>query len=195
MIWLGVGALVLALLPWRFSLLVTWGERTGWEAFFWSFSLGWGRLRDLSLPRKPKTEGKDGKPSKPRTKRRRFSLSRLALRLWRDRDDLLRLMAFSNRSTARILDALTRRLTVVLAGLDPMDQGWMSVLEATRRGAGWLPKVRVLNDWNPDAKGGAVRWDLGFCLLGLALCLARILLGAPWKLLWRSFGPRRRARN
>lgn len=186
MVWLAALALVLALWPWRFSLLVRWGSDASWEASFWSWRLGGGRLRDLSLPKgRKKAEKPDTEPS--RRRRKPFSLQRMALRAWKDRRELWTLMRFSNRSTVDVLDMLTRRFTIVLAGLDPSDQGWLSVLDSMRQGAGWLRKVRVLNDWNPEASGGAVRWDLGFCVAEIAWCLGRILVRAPWRIFWKIF--------
>jgi hypothetical protein len=192
MLWYLLFATCLAVLlfPFRLTLLVRWGSLAHWELSFWSKRLAGGRLRDLSFPggaRKPKDAAKESTP-KPKAKPKKpFSLRRTALRLWRDRADLWTLMGFSNRSTARLLDALTQRFVVVLGGLDPLDQGWLSVAEAVRQGGGWLRKVKILNDWAPDAQGGAVRWDLGFCLAELVWCGMRMLFDAPWKVIVRAW--------
>lgn len=191
--WMLVGLLLTALAwPWRFHLLVRWGRDQGsWELGFWSRRVAGGRLRDF-LPAKKSTQSrtpsdKTASPGPTRKPKRPGSLRRLALRLWKDRAEVWRLFLFSNRTTLRLLDVLTRRVRIVLAGLDPMDQGWLSVFEAAREGAGWFRKLRVLNDWDPEASGGAVRWDLGFCLAELVWFLLVTLVKAPWRILWKAW--------
>lgn len=193
LVWMLVGLLLTALAwPWRFHLLVRWGkERGSWELGFWSRRVAGGRLRDF-LPAK-KNGGSQQDPDKgtspaPQKKAKRpGSFRRLALRLWKDRAELWRLFLFSNRTTLRLLDVLTLRVRIVLAGLDPLDQGWLSVFEAAREGAGWIRKLRVLNDWDPEAEGGALRWDLGFCLAELVWFLVVTLVKAPWRILWKAW--------
>lgn len=192
--WMLVCLLLTALVwPLRFHLLVRWGKgQASWEMGFWSRRLAGGRLRDV-LPAKkkenvPKETGKTSPaPPKARKPRRPGSLRRLSLRLWKDREDVWSLFLFSNRTTLRLLDAVTVRARIVLAGLDPMDQGWLSVLESARAGAGWLRKLRILNDWDPDASGGAIRWDLGFCLAELVWFLLVTMATAPWRILWKAW--------
>ena len=188
-------ALVAILWPWRFSLLVCWGSQATWELSFWSWKLLDGRLRDVfARAVKPASKPSEKKSHKPR-RRRPFSLRRLALGLWQDRRELLALSRANQASGMDLLDTVTRRFTVVLAELDPESCGWLSVVEAMRLGAGWGKKIRILPDWNPEAQGGAVRWDLGFSLGSLLLLGLRILWKTPWRMLWRlrSSGRSRRA--
>lgn len=199
--WVLVGLVLTALAwPWRFHLLVRWGSgQASWEIGFWSRRLLGGRLRDL-LPAKKEAASKRGSETPPvpapaRKPRARGSLRRLALRLWRDREEIWPLFLFSNGTTMRFLDVLTVRARVVLAGLDPVDQGWLSVFEAAREGSGWLRKLRLLNDWDPDASGGAVRWDLGFCLGELVWFVLATLARAPWRILWKAWRDKGHARS
>ncbi|MEN9354247.1 MAG: hypothetical protein RL318_1572 [Fibrobacterota bacterium] len=180
---------MVAIWPWRFSLLVRWGDEAAWSLSFWSWCVANGRLRDIAKPKLFRKGTPAKTPPKKKKGGRPFSLRRFALKMWQDRHDLVGLVRFSNRSTGRILNALSRRFTIVLGGLDPVDQGWLSVFESVRQGSGWLRKVKVLNDWSPDARGGAVRWDIGFCALEIAWCCLVILLDVPWKIayrLWRE---------
>ena len=188
-------ALVAILWPWRFSLLVCWGSQATWELSFWSWKLLGGRLRDVfARTVKPAPKPSDKKPRKPR-RRRPFSLRRLLLGLWQDRHELLALARANQTSGLDLLGTVTRRFTVVLAEMEPETCGWLSVVEAARLGAGWGKKIRILPDWNPEAQGGAVRWDLGFSLGSLLLLGLRILWKTPWRMLWRlrSLGRSRRA--
>jgi hypothetical protein len=189
-LWLtgGIGLLLL-FWPWRFTAVVTMGSQSTWGLFFWRWRLGHGRLRDLSgifKQGKPTTT-----PSKPvpKPKKKPFSLKKMALMLWRDRKDLWTLMVAGNRTTLDLLGVLTRRFNVVVAGLDPMDLGWIAVLEAVRKGAGLARKIHVLNDWDPDAQGTALRWEIGFCAGEFLLFALRVVWRMPWKILWKLRKP------
>lgn len=192
LLWWLSGLLLLALaFPWRFHLLVSWdGGHGAWELGMWSRRLGGGRLRDL-LASRDASEGRSRpkrKPTAPKPVKsgRSASLQRMALRIWRDRADLWQLFRFSNGTALKLLDVLTLRFRVVLAGLDPMDQGWIAVTDAVREGGGIFRKVKVLNDWDPQATGGAVRWEIGFCLAELIAFSFLVACKAPWRILWVS---------
>ena len=177
-------ALVAILWPWRFSLLVCWGSQATWELSFWSWHLAGGRLRDV-FARAVKYPFPSDKKRRKSRRRRSFSLRRLLLGLWQDRHELLTLSRANQASGLDLLGTVTRRFTVVVAELEPEACGWLSVVEAMRLGAGWGKKIRILPDWDPEAQGGAVRWNLGFSLGSLLLLGWRILWKTPWRMLWR----------
>jgi len=195
-LWLAVGAgLVFLLWPWRFTAVVTIGSQSSWGLFFWRWRLGSGKLRDLGgflkAGKTPSDKEPSPRPEPSARKKKPFSLKRMALMLWRDRQDLWRLLVVGNRTTLDLLSVLTRRFNVVVAGLDPMDLGWISVLDAVRRGGGLARRIHVLNDWDPDADGAALRWEIGFCAGEFVFFALRTLWRTPWKILWKHRKPTR----
>ncbi len=190
-----VPAVLLAFLPWRWTMLVHWGSHAKWELLFWHWKFAGGRLRDLwkFVPELPLPEERRRKRRKEH-RRRPPSLKRLFLEMWQDRHELWALTRANQGAGLAFLGALTRRCNIVIAGLAPDDYGWISIEEAVRHGAGWGRKLRILPDWTPDAEGGAIRWEIGFSFASLAWQVLRFLCRIPWRLIWKLWRPAKKSR-